>query len=288
MALTRPALALVCALLLSAVPSPVAAQITVDAPLSLAAAAERIQSADLAPIAAALVRAGLPLPPRVTVTLVPENDLRAAATPDWIVALADGREAITIFPERVGAYPYDSLDTVLRHEIAHLALTNAADERFLPRWFHEGVAVSLESGWGFTARLRLLVATRRGPAIADVTRLFRTDAQPAVGDAYLLAAALVTDLVSRHGANLPGAVARRVATGLDFDRAFEREVGLTPDAAAARAWATYRRWPTWIPALTGPSAIWALIMALSFVVYAVQLRRRILRRRQWADEEFEP
>ncbi|MBW3574889.1 MAG: HDIG domain-containing protein [Actinobacteria bacterium] len=56
------------------------------------------------------------------------------------------------------------------------------------------------------------------------------------------------------------------------------ETGETPDAAAARAWAGYRPWTTWIPAITGASAMWALILIVAFFAYATQMRRRHRRR----------
>jgi hypothetical protein len=283
--LRRCTIALIAATALAGITMPAAAQITVDAPPPLAGTARRIQALDLQPLADALRRAGLELPTQLQITLVPGNDLRAQATPDWIVGLASGRDRIVIFPDRVGGYPYGSLEAVVRHEIAHLALNARADDRPLPRWFHEGVAVSLESGWGVGGQLRLVLATLQNPGIGDLTQLFASDAQSEAALAYLLATVLVDDLVRRHGPQVPGAIAARVATGVPFDRAFALETGISPEAAATRAWAGYVRWIRWIPAVTSPSAIWSVIMTLAFVVFAVQLRRRHLRRRRWDMED---
>ena len=262
-----------------------AAQITVEAPSSLAAAARRVEAINLPGEARALSRAGLPLPRRIHVILIAEDDPRARITPDWIVGLASGRERIAIFPERVGSYPYDSLESVARHEIAHLALSARADGRPLPRWFHEGVAVSVETGWGVSGQLRLWAAALRDPAIDDLRQLFASGAQLQTAEAYLLATALVEELRARHGAGLPGVIAARVAAGMPFDLAFELETGETPDQAAARAWASYARWWIWVPVVTSGSALWAGIMVLAFLVYTVRLRRRIQRRRQWDEED---
>jgi hypothetical protein len=79
-----------------------------------------------------------------------------------------------------------------------------------------------------------------------------------------------------------------VAEGLPFTQAFEREAGETPDAAAAHAWRTYRRWTTWLPTLASTSATWTLILILAFVAFAVRLRQRIARRRQWSEEDQWP
>jgi hypothetical protein len=259
--------------------------LTVVAPVSLEPTAQRIRNLDAQPIADALQHAGLELPPRVHVTLISEDDPRAGNMPAWFVGLASGVSDIIIFPDRVLSYPYDSLESVMRHEVVHLALNARAGGRPLPRWFHEGVAVSIESGWGVGDRLRLTVAGFSGPPLDDLTRLFASDARPETTEAYLLAAALVEDLRRAHGAPLLGRVAARVATGVPFASAFEIETGETPALAADRAWRNYRRWTSWMPLATSASALWGLILALAFVAFFVRLSKRTRRRRQWDDEE---
>jgi hypothetical protein len=118
--------------------------LTVTTPASLAPAADRVRRVDRQQLAEALARAGLTIPPRIHITLIEEEDPRARATPTWIVGLASGRRDIVIFPERIGAYPYDSLKSVVWHEVVHLALSAQASDQPLPRWFHEGVAMSIE------------------------------------------------------------------------------------------------------------------------------------------------
>jgi hypothetical protein len=262
----------------------VALLLTVNAPPSLNGEANRIRGVDTARVGEALEQAGLSLPPEIEITLIANDDPRARSIPPWIVGLAFGEHDIVIFPQRVLSYPYDSLESVVRHEITHLALSVRAAGRPLPRWFHEGVAVSVDAGWSTTAQFRLLVAMLTRPDIAQLTGLFTSDSASETQQAYLLSAVLVDDLRRRHGAPLPGAIAARVATGVPFDRAFEEETRLTPDAAAARAWAGYRRWTAWVPAVTSPSAAWTFILALAFLAFLAQRRRRARRRRQWDEE----
>ena len=262
-----------------------AAELAIDAPPTLAAPAGRIRALNLSRLDADLARAGLALPAAIDVTLVPEDDPRAAAIPRWIVGLALGERDIVIFPQRVLPYPYDSVESVFRHEAAHLALAARAGGQPLPRWFHEGVAMSVDAGWGMGGQLRLLFEMARSPGTSDLGRLFASRSEPDASLAYGLSGALVADIQRRHGAAVPGAIAARVAGGADFPRAFAEETGETPDGAAERAWRTYRRWTAWLVALTDGSAVWTAIMILSGLAFVAVRLRRARRRRQWNEEE---
>ena len=261
------------------------ADIVVSSPASLSAYADRVGRIDRAALAEALASAGLALPSEIRITLVDEGEAAARAVPDWIAGLAWGDRDIVIFPGRVLSYPYDSLESVVRHEVTHLALDARAGGAPLPRWFHEGVATSVDSGWKTSARFQLLLAMLARPDTAELTRLFVSRSESDTIRAYLLSARLVHDLRERHGQAVPGAVARRVASGLSFDEAFRAETGIAPDAAADAAWAGYRRWTAWVPAVTSPSAAWTLILVLAVVAFVAQRRRRVRRRRRWDEED---
>lgn len=260
-------------------------ELTVDAAPALSDAAQRVRAFDLRGAETALARAGLQLPPRVHVILIESSDVRARETPDWIAGRAFGAELVVLFPERVGSYPYDSLESVVLHEIVHLALNRRAGGRPLPRWFHEGVAVSVESGWGIGSQARLLLAAAQGPAIEHVGALFASQRVPETSTAYLLSAALIEDVRRRHGLEVPGAIAARVARGEPFDRAFFAATGENVDEAAAHAWAVYRGL-RWLPVLTSGTALWGGILALAFIAFAIRIRRR--RQKQWEEDELEP
>lgn len=286
MLLFRRALAwLVLVLLVHA--GPASAALSIDAPPELQGIADRLRALDVTVLDGELGRAGLARPDEIRVTLIADDDPRARATPPWIVGLAFGERDVVIFPGRIVTYPYDSLESVVRHEVTHLALTVAAGGNDLPRWFHEGVATSVDAGWGVGAQIRLAAALVGRSDAANLDRLFAYGGENEMRQAYLLSAVLANDMRRRHGNDVPGRIARAVAGGASFDQAFAATTGETPAAAAASAWAAYRRWTAWIPAITSASATWALILVLAFAAYAMQVRRRWARRRQW-DEEDEP
>ena len=258
--------------------------LVVEAPVEFAAVRARVETLRPESLAAALAHAGLALPPRVHVTVIPNADPRAQVTPQWVAGLASGQDQIVIFPERIGAYPYDSLESLVLHEVVHLALNVRAGGHPLPRWFHEGVAVSVESGWGIGSQARLLLAAAREPGMDDVSQLFASQRVPETSAAYLLSAALVEDVRRRHGLASPGAIAARVADGDTFDRAFFLVTGETVEEAAANAWRVYRGL-RWLPVLTGSAAIWAAILTLATIAFFVRVKRR--RQKHWEEESTE-
>jgi hypothetical protein len=260
------------------------ADVVVEAPPSLSSYGKSVRGMDMAALGDALAAAGLELPPSIRVTLGPDADPAARATPDWIAGMAFGDRDVVIFPQRVLSYPYDSLESVIRHEVAHLALTARAGGAPLPRWFHEGVATSVDVGWRTAAQFQLLVAMLARPDTAELTRLFVSPSRSETEQAYLLSALLIDHVRDRYGAAVPGAIARDVAAGMTFTQAFQSETGLTPDRAANEAWAGYRRWTAWVPAVTSPSAAWASIVMLALLAFVAQRRRRARRRRRWDEE----
>lgn len=261
-------------------------ELTVEAAPALDALADRVRNIDRESLANQLAQAGLNAPPVVLVELIAENDRRARTMPTWIVGVAFGLRNVAIFPARVGPYPYESLESVVSHEVVHLALTAQAGGP-LPRWFHEGVATSVEQGWGLSSQARLIFATVADPRLADLGRLFQSESRRENVNAYLLAAALVANIRERHGADAPGRIVDQVRRGTPFPRAFLLQTDETPQQAAARAWGRYRRWTSWIPIATSVSALWMGIMALSGVAFLVTVRKRVLRRRQWDSLEDE-
>jgi hypothetical protein len=256
-------------------------ELTVNAAPSLGHVATRVRAIDFGVLAESLSRAGLELPRHVKISLLDTDDPRAPAVPPWVAARAFGVDSIVIYPRRIGTYPYDSLESVFLHELVHLSLNLRAGGRPLPRWFHEGVALSVESGWGIGSQTRLLLAAARDPGIDEVATLFASETAPETRTAYLLSAALVADVRRRHGLAVPGAIASQVARGDSFETAFYAATGESVDEAAAHAWRVYRGL-RWMPVITSNAGLWGGIMLLALIAFVVRQRRR--RQKRWKDE----
>lgn len=151
--------------------------------------------------AEALARASDPLPSlpglpadiiarrQVTIFLAPNRavfDSLAPGVPDWsggITFPERDRIILPTFSPRAGGLP---LPVVLRHELAHVALTRYLGSG-VPRWFHEGYAQLASGSWGaknaWTLRLNILVG--RTPSLESLSLEFRSG-RVAADQAYML------------------------------------------------------------------------------------------------------
>ena len=113
----------------------VAPQLRFEAPPELSAVQARFESADPQRLAGLVPLLGLTDPgPPISVVLATETSDSARRVPQWIAGFAsESPEVIVIFPARSPGYPHNTLDDVLRHEVAHVLIHRAAAGRSIPR-----------------------------------------------------------------------------------------------------------------------------------------------------------
>jgi hypothetical protein len=262
--------------------------LTIDAPPELRAARARLESYDLRTLSDIVRLVGLDAPGApVRVVLADDASEWARRVSPWTAGLAIGStDLIVLFPTRSPVYPHDSLEDVLRHEVAHVLIDRAAGGRPVPRWFHEGLAVAAERPWGLEDRSRLAWELLRGPRLTldQIDGLF-SGGQAAQARAYALAAAVVRDLMREHGSRAPADILRGLASGRTFDDAIQSAALRPLPAIEAEFWSRQRRWTVWIPIATSTTVVWLGVLVLA----ALAVRRRRQRaeriRRRWAEEE---
>lgn len=268
----------------AAQPPPV---LEIEAPPSLAAARARLASFDTARLASLVRVVGLDHPgPPILVILADEGSVPARRATAWTAGLAYGSAGVVVlFPARAPGYPFDTLEDVLRHEVAHVLIDRAARGQPVPRWFHEGLALSLERPWRLEDRTRVLFALAFAtPAdTAELDRWFEGE-RSLQARAYTLAGAFVRELVAEHGGDLPARLLARVSRGVPFDRAFQEVTGVPLSTAERRFWDRRRLLTTWLPLLTSAPVLWMAVTVLAIWAMHVARRRRASRRRQWDEE----
>ena len=265
-----------------------APRIVVEAPPELDEARVRLESLGADRLAGITRVVGLRDPgPAIRVILASERSLYAERVPAWVAGLAFGADGpIVIFPDRATTYPYDSLENVLRHEVAHVLVARAAGGRPVPRWFHEGLAMTVERAWGLEDRTRLVYELTWSRPVTHVglDRLFE-GGRGSQARAYALAGALVRDLIDRGGDSLPGEILSAIAAGASFDAAFSRAAGVTLADAETAFWRRQRIWTTWVPFLTSTTALWLMVTMLAMFGMQRRQSQRNEQRKRWKAEE---
>jgi len=263
-------------------------ELNLEAPEKLHAVAEQIKQFDKSRFDQVVRLLGITdLGGPIRVVLVPEDSRIARDTPSWVAAFANPpNDLIVLFPSRIGSYPYDSLEAVLRHEVAHILSSRAAGGNRLPRWFSEGLASTVERPWDIAVRSRFIWAsiTSDAPNISDIEGLFSDNASRAARG-YTISHALVRNLLTRYGPSLVPTLLAYVKSGETFDQAFLSATGTTISRATLMFWNNSGGWEEWVTFLASPYTLWTLITSLALVAIWKHRRRRIERHKQWAEAE---
>ena len=237
---------------------------------------------------------GLPRPrAAVTIAIAPDRERFRRwvgdAAPEWGAAIAfPGEQRIVMQGSWAGSEVGDPV-TVLRHELAHLALHEFLADR-PPRWFDEGYASYAAGEWGRDAILATswALAVRGTPSLDEVEADFQGGGRRAES-AYALAHRAVVELAELGGARGLAPLMHHWRTAPTFDAAVRRAYGVTA-LGFERHWqrVTRRRYGA-LALLTDLGAATAVLLLLLIPLYVRRRRRdrarlRALRR---ADDEQE-
>ena len=263
-------------------------QLVIEGPAELGAVKTRLESFDTRRMADIVRLVGLRTPGGpIRIELATESSDWASAVPSWVAGLAmDQSNTVVIFPSRSPSYPDDSLDDVVRHEVAHILISRAASGRPVPRWFNEGLAMSVEHGWRFGDRTQLFYQLVSGSreTLDMLDRLFQGTRNDSTR-AYLLSGAFVRQLLSNYGENAGARILEKVARGVSFEAAFSDVTGRSPTVADAEFWDSQRVWTTWIPIVFSQEVLWMGVTVLALLAIRAIRRRNARLQKQWEEEE---
>ena len=271
-----------------------APQLRIDAPPEFAAIRTRLESLDpqsLAGIASVIGITDTGSPIQVVLTL--ESSNLARTIPPWISGFAiPPSDLVVLFPARSPSYPDNSLEDVLRHEIAHVLIWRAVEGRPIPRWFNEGLAMEVERGRRFRDQTQLLYQLVMGSrtTLDELDRLF-SGGESDQTRAYALAGALVHDMFQRFGPAACAEILKRVNRGNRFDSAFADVTGVTASDAESEFWQRQRIWTVWVPIVTSSTTVWMVVTLIAILAIYMRRRRNREIEERWAkeeDDDFEP
>jgi hypothetical protein len=224
----------------------------------------------------------------LSIYLVSHAGMVAKATdmPVWVSGVAhppSGNIAISMHDPDGSR---SDLDTLLRHELVHVALYRATNGAALPRWFHEGVAESFANEISLL-RAESLAGAVFGGGVPELERIeaeFHGDAQQAAV-AYAAARDFVTWL-RYHDAEQADfrQLLGRLYAGREFSQAFADAYGEPlPELDASWRQGLFGRF-VWFPLLGSGSLPFVLVGPIVAVAW---VRRRRKLAADWARLEAE-
>ena len=259
-----------------------------EASRSNQATVTRLERIDQSQFRDSLALVGLTQPgDPIRVIVAAEQTEWAHQAPSWASGYAlPQRGIIVILPQRVVSYPYDSLENLLFHEVAHIFATRASGGQTLPRWFDEGLAMVAARAWDFEDGARLTWALVAGEPVSlkDLDELFHEDGGSA-RKAYVLSHALVRFFIQEFGRDWPSNVLAVMSHGQSFREAFFRTTFVSLDKAEATFWANQTMWTRWVPAVTSTVALWIGIVGLALYAFKKQRQRAKTLKRKWQEED---
>jgi hypothetical protein len=213
-------------------------------------------------------------------------ELTHYGAPDWGVGCALVQSGLVVLKSpRIVDYPLQ-MESVVEHELAHIAAGRVLRGIHAPRWFDEGVAQAIAGEWRLAQVGALAAAAESGtlPPLSALEGAFPASAQSA-SFAYAMSFQAVRLMMKEAGVRTPGELVSAVAAAGDFDDAVASLTGLGP-GEFERAFAAFlsRRF-TWGTLLNDGRALFTLAAVLFGVAVIVRIRRSRARMRQWAEEE---
>lgn len=144
----------------------------------------------------------------------------ASGMPHWVAGVAHPPTGEILIARHGPDGAPTNLEELLRHEMAHVALHRATAGAELPRWFHEGIAESLDGTLSF-GRTQTLASAVFGRGVPDLERLeehFHGTDGPEAAVAYAAARDLVDFMRGYDGT---GMKLRQLITELHEGKRFE-------------------------------------------------------------------
>ncbi len=214
--------------------------------------------------------------------------LSYGGVPDWGAGCAiDAERRIIVRSPRAARAPLD-LRTLLRHELAHLAIHDELGNVRAPRWFHEGAASAVAGEWRLEESAALAIAAWRGTLLppSELERGFPSNARLA-RLAYAESYQAVLLLGELSGADGVEELVRAVGAEPSFEWALRRLV--SADAASFDALLLHRLRERFGLALLMRRGNLLFVGAAVLVLIGALLKWRRSRRRlsEWAREERE-
>jgi hypothetical protein len=236
-------------------------------------------------------RAGLPELGPVDIHIASTDEefglLTYGGVPDWGVGCAFPSRGVVVIRNPVTVPDPLGTEDVVAHEIAHIAAGRVLGDIRVPRWFHEGIAMTLAGEWRLPRSSALSSAGAGGRLIplGDLRGPFPADASQAML-AYSESFYALRFLMDEAGSATPAEILLSVAASGGFETGIESLTGRTLAEFEHDAVASFRRRFGWGVLLSRWNVLFALLALLLLAGGALRLARSRRRMREWEEEEL--
>jgi hypothetical protein len=193
----------------------------------------------------------------------------ASGMPKWVAGVAHSSTGEIMIARHGPDGSPTNLESLLKHEMAHVALNRATAGAEVPRWFHEGMAESFEGGISF-ARSQTLAGAVFGRGVPDfdtLEEMFHGEGQD-VAAAYAASRDFVNFLRDRDGKGEElQQLLRELRNGHAFKASFIRAYGFGLEELGMEWREGLPGRYLWYPLLAGGTLPFALVFPLIFVAW---------------------
>jgi hypothetical protein len=264
--------------------------ITVLCRLGCERTAARVLEVATARGAAVAASAGLEHLGPVRVFVASGDDEFAALTyggvPDWGAGCAFPGRGVVVLRDPLSAPDPLGMEDVIAHELAHIAVGRVLGDRPVPRWFHEGIAMTLAGEWRLPRSSMLSSAGAGGKLIplGEIAASFPASASEAMLS-YSESFYAVRFLMDEAGSATPAHVLHVIAAAPTFEDGITSLTGRTLIEFERDVVASFRRRFGWGMLLTRWNVVFALLAILLVVGGTARIARARRTMREWEAKE---
>ena len=206
--------------------------------------------------------------------------------PEWGGGGALGRDTIVIPADRPSAFYRSDVERIILHEMVHCAIARAWGILHVPRWFHEGMAMSLSGEVDFNEQVTLSRAIMvRALVPLDSMEYLNRFSLWRARIAYSQCHFAVEFLLATYGYDLIPELLRASRASRRFDTACLNVFGLSVKELEALLHKEMTRRYRLVFLLTDYAFLWIGILLLAVVAFiATKLRNRKKRLRMELEE----
>ncbi len=235
-----------------------------------------------------LLQDSLPYKPSVYVlsNLDEFNSLVSGRFPDWGAGVAIPERKMIVIKSPMRFNLNKSLEQLLAHEYAHLAVSHKSLFNHPPRWFNEGVAMYISEEWGWSNNIAMGKASVFGQFIGLqdielVNRFNEGKAQVAYAESYLA----VRYMLKHYGKNAVKIFLEQINSKKSIDEAMYIATGSTMNEFQNDFESSLHKQFNYASLFMDTIFFWIALAGIVVYAFFLQFKKRREYYKKWEEEE---